>query len=278
MIGVVDVGGGLRGAYGAGVFDYCLDNGLAFDCCVGVSAGSANVAAYIAGQRGRNLRFYEVYSQRSEYMGARAVLRSGSFLSVEYVYGALSNAGGEDPLDYQAMCRSPQQFHAVATDARTGRPVYLTLADMAQDDYMPLKASSSVPLVCRPHKRGGRAYYDGGIGDPIPLQHAFSLGCSKVAVILTRPSSFYRDPRKDAWMARLLGLRWPRAGEALRQRAQLYNQGLDFAKQQRREGRALIVAPDSIGEMGTLTKDMGAIHALYDKGYADARQLEALFA
>ena len=25
MIGVVDVGGGLRGVYGAGVFDTCLD-------------------------------------------------------------------------------------------------------------------------------------------------------------------------------------------------------------------------------------------------------------
>ncbi|MGN0038144.1 MAG: patatin family protein [Coriobacteriales bacterium] len=273
MIGVVDVGGGLRGAYGAGVFDWCLDNGLAFDCCVGVSAGSANVAAYIGKQRGRNLRFYEAYSQRSEYMGLRALVRSHSFLSVDYVYGTLSNSGGEDPLDYQAMRSSSQQFHAVATDASTGEPVYFTLDDMGQDDYLPLKASSSVPLVCRPHKRDGRAYYDGGISDPIPLQHAFDLGCSKVAVILTRPSNFYRDPRKDAWMARLLSLRWPRAGEALRKRAQLYNRELDFAKEQCAEGRALIIAPDSIGEMGTLTKDIDAIHALYCKGYKDAEQL-----
>ena len=26
LIGVIDVGGGLRGIYGAGVFDFCLDN------------------------------------------------------------------------------------------------------------------------------------------------------------------------------------------------------------------------------------------------------------
>ena len=37
--GVVDVGG---------VFDYCLDQDIRFDLGIGVSAGSANVASYIA--------------------------------------------------------------------------------------------------------------------------------------------------------------------------------------------------------------------------------------
>ncbi|MBQ1390429.1 MAG: patatin-like phospholipase family protein, partial [Firmicutes bacterium] len=52
MIGIVDVGGGTRGIYGAGIFDYCLDQGIRFDLVIGVSAGSANGASYIAGQRG----------------------------------------------------------------------------------------------------------------------------------------------------------------------------------------------------------------------------------
>ena len=46
--GVVDVGGGLRGVDTAGVFDYCLDQDIRFDLGIGVSAGSANVASYIA--------------------------------------------------------------------------------------------------------------------------------------------------------------------------------------------------------------------------------------
>ena len=28
MTGIVDVGGGLRGIYGAGIFDYCMEQGL----------------------------------------------------------------------------------------------------------------------------------------------------------------------------------------------------------------------------------------------------------
>ncbi len=42
--GVIDVGGGLRGIYGAGVLDRCLEEDLRFDLCIGVSAGSANMA------------------------------------------------------------------------------------------------------------------------------------------------------------------------------------------------------------------------------------------
>ena len=38
-IGVVDVGGGYRGIYAAGVLDYCMDNGIRFDTGIGVSAG-----------------------------------------------------------------------------------------------------------------------------------------------------------------------------------------------------------------------------------------------
>lgn len=52
--GIVDVGGGLRGIYAAGVLDYCMDQGIHFDLGIGVSAGSANLASYAAGQRGRN--------------------------------------------------------------------------------------------------------------------------------------------------------------------------------------------------------------------------------
>lgn len=48
--GVVDVGGGLRGVYAAGVFDYCLEQGIRFDLCIGVSAESASVSSCIAGQ------------------------------------------------------------------------------------------------------------------------------------------------------------------------------------------------------------------------------------
>ena len=87
--GIIDVGGGLRGIYGAGVLDRCMEEGVQFDCCIGVSAGSANMSSYVAGQHGRNKPFYQDYSFRKEYMSVGNLVRKHSYLDLEYVYGAL---------------------------------------------------------------------------------------------------------------------------------------------------------------------------------------------
>ena len=72
--GIVDVGGGLRGIYAAGVLDYCMAENIRFDLGIGVSAGSANLTSYCAGQKGRNYIFYTDYSFRKEYMGVENFL------------------------------------------------------------------------------------------------------------------------------------------------------------------------------------------------------------
>lgn len=70
----MDVGGGLRGVYATGVLDRCLEEGVRFDSGVGVSAGSANIASYLAGQKGRNYQFYAEYSSRREYMSVASAM------------------------------------------------------------------------------------------------------------------------------------------------------------------------------------------------------------
>lgn len=72
---IIDCGGGLRGIYGAGVFDYCLDNNISFDVVIGISAGSANIASFTSGQRGRNYNFYHDYPFRKEYMSIENVIK-----------------------------------------------------------------------------------------------------------------------------------------------------------------------------------------------------------
>lgn len=127
---VVDVGGGMRGIYAAGVLDYCMDRGITFDLGIGVSAGSANIASFIARQRGRNYPFYTDYPHRREYMGLHNLLHDHAYLNLDYVYGSLSRAEGENPLDYSAMLENPMEFIAVATNAETGETVYFTKTDM----------------------------------------------------------------------------------------------------------------------------------------------------
>ena len=270
MIGVVDVGGGMRGIYGAGVFDWCMDNGVRFDYAIGVSAGSANLSSYMAGQRGRNYHFYADYAFRKEYMGFGQKIRTGNFLNLDYIYGTLSNSDGENPLDFDAFQANPAQMLVVASDALTGEPVYFHKEDFRRDHYGIICASCCVPWVNKPYAYEGGFYYDGGISDPIPITKAFDDGCDKVVLILTRPRDYYRSDKNDRRIAKRLKRKYPRAAEGLANRALTYNSQLDLAKYYEKEGKLLLIAPDSIDGMDTLTRDKKMQDRMYRKGLADA--------
>lgn len=271
--GIVDVGGGLRGIYAAGVLDYCMDKGIRFDLGIGVSAGSANLISYAAGQRGRNYRFYTDYSQRREYMGVGDFLKSGSYINMDYMYSELSNAGGEDPLDYPAVRDNPMELYVVAADAETGEAHYFSKDDIAQDNYDILKASSSIPFVCRPYPVQGRLYYDGALGDPVPVDKALEFGCDRVVVLLTKPAGIPRSPSRDEKYAAGIQRKYPAAAHALRQRASRYNAGVFRAQRLEIEGKALVVSPDDTCGVDTLTRDRTALESLYEKGFNDGAKV-----
>lgn len=272
-VGVIDTGGGLRGVYAAGVFDTWIDQGVTFDAVIGVSAGSANAVSFLAGQRGRNYTFYTEYSQRPQYMSLRNFLKTRSYLNLEYVYGTLSNNKGEYPLDYGAMQANPADFIVVATDARTGRPMYFGHDHIQQDDYGILMASSAIPFVCRPKVIRGVPYYDGALSDPIPWRKAFDLGCDKVVVILTRPKDTVRSPGLDTFFAKRIRREFPAASAKLMGRAETYNHSIEKAREYEREGRLLLIAPDSIGEAKTLSRKKEPLDILYHKGRKDAEAI-----
>lgn len=271
--GVIDVGGGLRGIYGAGVLDRCLEEDLRFDLCIGVSAGSANMASYLAGQHGRNKPFYDEYSFRREYMSVHNLIRKHSYLDLGYVYGTLSNAGGENPLDYAALARSPAELCVVAANAQNGEAQYFTKADLHPDDYRILMASCCIPVIDQPCVIDGVPYFDGGLADPVPLEWAFAHGCDRVALILTKPIGLVRSDALDEHLAHLLQSHYPAAAEGLRRRAWRYNTAVQRARELERQGLVCIIAPDSTEGMSTLTKNRAGLEKMYAKGKQDAEAL-----
>ena len=186
-LGVVDVGGGMRGVFASGVLDYCLEAGIKFDCCVGVSAGSANLITYLAGQKERNFQFYHEYAFRKKYMSLSNFIFGGSYFNLDYIYGTLGNSDGENPLDYEAYQNNKADFFVVAEDAATGNAVYFTRNDIKFDDCRVLMASSSIPGINKPYNIGGKLYFDGALADPVPIQKAFIEGCDRVVLILSKP-------------------------------------------------------------------------------------------
>ena len=273
MIGLIDVGGGMRDVYGAGVLDYCLDNNINFDYCIGVSAGSANCASFVAKQRGRNYPFYYEYINRKEYMSLSNYIKKGSYLDLNYVYGELSNTDGENPLDYDAMMKNNTIFKVVATNAVTGEAEYFDKRyDMHLNDYRFLMASCCFPIACKPVRIGNKEYYDGGISNPIPIQKALEDGCDKIVLILTKPVDETSLSKRNLFGSYLLKGKYRKTAEALRERNVKYNNAIHMA--QKLENKVLIVAPNDIGKMKTLTKDPKQIDKLYNQGYKDAEKIK----
>lgn len=275
--GVIDVGGGLRGIYAVGAFDYCMDHGIHFDLGIGISAGSANLASFAAGQRGRNYQFYTEYAFRKRYMSVRNFVFKRSFIDMDYVYGTLSRSDGENPLDYCSLRDNPMELYVVATNARTGQAKYFEKKDICQDDYSILKASCAIPFVCKPYEVENVPYYDGALGDPVPVEKAFQLGCDRVVVILTKPEGELRTSDRDAKLAARIRKKYPEAAEKLCQRAQRYNEGVSAAQKYARQGKAIIIAPNDTCGVSTLKKDKVSLQRLYDKGYADGKKITDFF-
>ena len=272
---MIDVGGGFRAIYGAGVMDRMLEDGISVDHCYGVSAGSANMVSFIAKQHGRNHTFYTQYAFRKEYASFDSYVKNHNFANLDYVYSTLSNHDGENPVDYAAFEANPTDFTVVACNAEDGSTKYFGKSDVGYDNFDILKASSAVPVACEPYAIDGIPYYDGGIADPIPVQKAIDDGHDRIVVILTRPKDTVREQKRDIGPARILKRSHPEAAEKLLNRYQTYNDEVALAKEYEQDGRVLILAPESLYGLNTLSRSFEGLERMYRAGYAAAEAIPA---
>ena len=270
---MIDVGGGFRAIFGAGVMDRMMEDGISVDHCYGVSAGSANMVSFIAGQHGRNHKFYTEYAFRKEYASFDSYIRNHNFANLDYVYSTLSNHDGEYPVDYEAFEANPTGFTVVACNAEDGSAKYFDKSDVGYDNFDIIKASSAVPVACEPYVIDGVPYYDGGIADPVPVQKALDDGYDRVVVVLTRLKNVLREQKKDIGPARILKHIHPAAAERLLNRYRTYNDEVALAKQYERDGRVLILAPESLYGLSTLSKSFEGLERMYRAGYAAAEAI-----
>ena len=275
--GLIVEGGGMKCAYGAGVLDAFLDHGITFDYCIGVSAGSANTASFVAGQRGRNIRFYTKHIEDPNYFGVKSLLKNGDLFNLRYIYGWLTNSDGPDPVDYEAMQANPAEFKIVATNANTGKPHYFSKEEMPKDDYRIVMASCAIPAVSKPVEIDGEYYYDGGISDSIPVQKALDDGCDKVVAILSKPHDFVKTPEGHKFLYSLMCRKYPKAIECMNTRHIMYTECQQKLFALEKEGRAFVFAPFDPPKLSTYTMDKEVNQKLYDMGFSDYEKYRADF-
>ena len=262
-------GGGLRGVFTCGVLDCFMDHGVRFPFIVGVSAGACNGLSYMSGQRGRakasNIDLMEEY----KYVGFRYLLSQGCIMDYKLLF--------EDfperiiPYDYEAYFANPTRFVMVTTNCLTGKAEYMEEKASAERVMSIVRASSSLPFVSTITYVDGVPMLDGGIADSIPLEYALSQGYDRAVVVLTRNRG-YRKKESSMKTAKVFYRKYPALQKALAQRNKIYNRTMDLIETFEDQGRIIVIRPQDPVAVGRMEKDTAKLTALYDEGYAVAKE------
>ncbi len=266
----------MKCVYNAGILDRLLDDHIKFDYVIGVSAGSANAASFLAAQRGRNLRFYTEYSKDPEYFGAKPFLRDGNLFNLSYVYGDLTNSDGSDPLDYEALMANPAEYEIVATDAESGEPHYFSKDDLIKDDYRIIMASCAMPGACQPVGVGGGMYYDGGVSDSIPVGRALFKGCDRVVALLSNPRDYVKQHEHLRGAYTLLCRQYPEIIKRLNRRHIDYMAEKETLLSLESQGRAFVFCPSG-SHIGVFTMNTEELKKTYESAVSDYDDRKAEF-
>ncbi len=262
-------GGGMRGAFSAGVTDYFLDEGLLFDHIYGVSIGACHACSYISQQRGRAYRIVADYINDPRYMSYKKLAFGGNLFSPEFIYHTIPDE--LDPFDYDAFREYKGDFCVVMTDCKTGAAKYARVSDLKTEvDYV--RASASLPGLSRIVKVGGGDYLDGGMADSIPVKRAAADGCKKTVAVLTREEGYVKEPSKAYRMTMLLHPLHPKLSEAVKTRHIMYNETLDYIDEKEAAGEIFVLRPPKGSlHVGRLERDRAKLDDLYRVGYETAK-------
>lgn len=267
-------GGGMRGAYTAGVLDVFLDNGLKFGGYAGTSAGATHLCSFLSEQRERNKRLDTIHSASKRYMSLGNLIRTGDFFEVDYCYRVIPRE--VDPFDYAKFREnaSLSDFYAVATNLETGGAEYLLTRELDSDEGMDcIRASASLPLMSHIVNLRGMKLLDGGVGDSIPFEAMAAKGFKKQVVVVTQPEGYQKKPNSLIPLFKLIYRKYPKFVEAARNRHERYNQCLKTLEEWNREGKAFMIRPSETFNISRLEKDKSKLVKLYDMGVKDATAL-----
>lgn len=267
--GLVLEGGGMRGVYTGGILEFLLEKNLSLPYVVGVSAGACNAASYVSKQSGRNKAITIGYADHPEYISYKRLIRSGELFNMDLIFNQIPNK--ENPFDYNVFFQSKQQFYIGATDCHTGETVYYEKKDLGEKLNKILRASSSLPFVAPVIVHDGRTLLDGGLSDPIPINHSINHGNQKHIIILTQCKGYLKKPAKRGmWYFMRKYRNYPGLINIIKNRSHAYNMAIERVEKLEKEGKAFVFRPDHLQDVTRIERRKDRLEDLYEHGYNQA--------
>lgn len=242
--GIVFEGGSRKGMFTAGVVDVLLEENIKFQYASGVSAGAHAAMNYVSGQKGR-LKEVLVPSKIRENKKANNI-RDGIYkeyhiMNYEYAYDK------KNPFDFATFFNSDIECEFGTTCAETGKIVFFSEKSDKNRLLNYAAASCALPMLFPLVEIDGKHYCDGCITDSIPYDRALEK-CDKVVIVSTKKEGVApHDFRKIKFiLSPKFQRKYPELYKALLNRYDVYEKQLAQAEKLEKEGKVLIIRPDTM--------------------------------
>ncbi|RUT77653.1 patatin-like phospholipase family protein [Ancylomarina longa] len=256
-------GGAMRGIFAAGVLDRFLEDGFQpFDFVVGVSAGAINAAAFLAGQKGRNLEVFTKYSLYPEYINWRKFVTGGHLLDLDWLWDITTK---KLPINTNILFANSVDFEIGVSLNINGSSRFIR--PNAENLSHVMKASCTVPLFYRNYlKIDGQTVSDGGVSAPIPINRAVEKGALKIMVIRSRSKDYRMKQGMENKLSRFLFRNHPGLSKAIQNRPEVYNSSIDFIQNPPKNIKIVDVCPPNTFRTKRFTKDFQTLMDDYHLG------------
>jgi predicted patatin/cPLA2 family phospholipase len=253
---LVLAGGGMRGAFTAGVLTELAKAPLPWRAVVGSSAGAINGAFFVSGQVELMRRVWLEYLPTRRFLSKRRVLWGRPMMDVDQLVDEVIVR--DYPLDVRAVTEGRVAFHLNATDVRTGECV---VERPTAGNLLPwLRATAAIPIAYhRTVTIDGRELADGSLSAPLPWDLADDGSDEEVVLVFTRVPDT-RQSRYPGWLEALF--RWTMRRELsplVNRYPEVYNREIERALAAEREGRLTLVHPVEDLGLTRASRDRNAI-------------------
>lgn len=193
-------GGASLGATQVGMLHALYERGIVPDVIVGTSAGALN-GAFIASRP-------QTVATADALGNVWRGLRRGQVFPLNPVTGLLGFVGSRDHLVpasglRRLIARHVQgetfddltiPLHVVATDVLSGEEHCISTGTLSDA----VLASSSIPGILAPVRRGDRTFMDGGVANNAPISDAIEIGAQRIYVLPTGHACALEEPPASA--------------------------------------------------------------------------------
>lgn len=225
-LGLAVEGGGMRGVVSGAMLIALEDLGLKhlFDGYYGTSAGSINLAYFLAGWRWKALTMYYDHLSNNGFIDRwRPLRRRGPIVDMSLLFDDVMT--NDLHLDYEAVLTASPKLHVGISALDDVEAMVVSEFSNTQELRAYLRAGAWLPILAgRPVLIGGKRFLDGGVFFASPIYVALQDGCTHIVSLGTRAQSV-RKLHVEPWqyyLAQRLNL-WQRgAGDLYLENLRIY--------------------------------------------------------